>query len=73
MIRGVGQQGKPITFTLPVSNLQTNKPGSPQIISMPQKGLTIGGKSVTVQLAPHGNQKTVTIVSSAGGGMPKSE
>lgn len=67
MIRGVGQQGKPITFTLPVSNLQGNKTGSPQLISMPQKGLTIGGKAVTVQLAP-GNQKTVTIVSSAGGG-----
>lgn len=67
MIRGVGQQGKPITFTLPVSNLQGNKTGSPQLISMPQKGLTIGGKAVTVQLAP-GNQKTVTIVSSASGG-----
>lgn len=66
MIRGVGQQGKPITFTLPVSNLQGNKTGS-QLISMPQKGLTIGGKAVTVQLAP-GNQKTVTIVSSASGG-----
>lgn len=70
MIRGVGQQGKPITFTLPVSNLQGNKTGSPQIISMPQKCLTIGGKAVTVQLAP-GNQKTVTIVSSAGGGLQK--
>lgn len=70
MIRGVGQQGKPITFTLPVSNLQGNKSGSPQIISMPQKGLTIGGKAVTVQLAP-GNQKTVTIVSSASGGIQK--
>lgn len=70
MIRGVGQQGKPITFTLPVSNLQGNKTGSPQLISMPQKGLTIGGKAVTVQLAP-GNQKTVTIVSSASGGIQK--
>lgn len=70
MIRGVGQQGKPITFTLPVSNLQGNKGGSPQLISMPQKGLTIGGKAVTVQLAP-GNQKTVTIVSSASGGIQK--
>lgn len=70
MIRSVGQQGKPITFTLPVSNLQGNKTGSPQIISMPQKCLTIGGKAVTVQLAP-GNQKTVTIVSSAGGGIQK--
>lgn len=67
MIRGVGQQGKPITFTLPMGNLQGNKTGSPQLISMPQKGLTIGGKAVTVQLAP-GNQKTVTIVSSASGG-----
>lgn len=66
MIRGVGQQGKPITFTLPVSNLQGNKTVSPQLISMPQKGLTIGGKAV-IQLAP-GNQKTVTIVSSASGG-----
>lgn len=70
MIRGVGQQGKPITFTLPVSNLQGNKTGSPQLISMPQKCLTIGGKAVTVQLAP-GNQKTVTIVSSASGGIQK--
>lgn len=70
MIRGVGQQGKPITFTLPVSNLQGNKTGSPQLISMQQKGLTIGGKAVTVQLAP-GNQKTVTIVSSASGGIQK--
>lgn len=70
MIRGVGQQGKPITFTLPVSNLQGNKTGSPQIISMQQKGLTIGGKAVTVQLAP---QKTVTIVSSASGGIQKSK
>lgn len=70
MIRGVGQQGKPITFTLPVGNLQGNKSGSPQLISMPQKGLTIGGKAVTVQLAP-GNQKTVTIVSSASGGIQK--
>lgn len=70
MIRGVGQQGKPITFTLPVGNLQGNKTGSPQLISMPQKGLTIGGKAVTVQLAP-GNQKTVTIVSSASGGIQK--
>lgn len=69
MIRSVGQQGKPITFTLPVSNLQGNKTGS-QIISMPQKCLTIGGKAVTVQLAP-GNQKTVTIVSSASGGIQK--
>lgn len=33
---------------------------------MPQKGLTIGGKAVTVQLAPGtGGQKTVTILSSA--------
>lgn len=70
MIRGVGQQGKPITFTLPMSNLQGNKTGSPQLISMQQKGLTIGGKAVTVQLAP-GNQKTVTIVSSASGGIQK--
>lgn len=70
MIRSVGQQGKPITFTLPVSNLQGNKSGQPQLISMPQKCLTIGGKAVTVQLAP-GNQKTVTIVSSAGGGIQK--
>lgn len=70
MIRGVGQQGKPITFTLPVGNLQGNKTGSPQLISMQQKGLTIGGKAVTVQLAP-GNQKTVTIVSSASGGIQK--
>lgn len=69
MIRGVGQQGKPITFTLPVSNLQGNKSGSPQIISMPQKAM-IGGKAVTVQIAP-GNQKTVTIVSSASGGIQK--
>lgn len=69
MIRGVGQQGKPITFTLPVG-MQGNKTGSPQLISMPQKGLTIGGKAVTVQLAP-GNQKTVTIVSSASGGIQK--
>lgn len=72
MIRSVNQQGKPITFTLPVSNLQGNKSGSPQILSMQQKGLTIGGKAVTVQLAP-GNQKTVTIVSSASGGIPKSK
>lgn len=72
MIRSVNQQGKPITFTLPVSNLQGNKTGSPQILSMQQKGLTIGGKAVTVQLAP-GNQKTVTIVSSASGGIPKSK
>lgn len=66
MLRGVGQQGKPITFTLPVG-MQGNKTGSPQIISMPQKALTIGGKAVTLQLAS-GNQKTVTIVSSAAGG-----
>jgi len=33
---------------------------------MPQKGLTIGGKAVTVQLAPGtGGQKTVTILSSS--------
>lgn len=71
MIRSVGQQGKPITFTLPVSNLQSNKPGSPQIISMPNaKGLTIGGKAVTVQLAP-GSQKNFTIVSSTSSNMPK--
>lgn len=70
MIRGVGQQGKPITFTLPVGGLQGAKGGSPQIISMPQKSLTIGGKAVTVQLA--GNQKTVQIVSSsATGGIQK--
>ena len=63
MIRGVG---KPITFTLPVGGLQGNKSGGQQIISMPQKGLTIGGKAVTVQLAPGaGGQKTVTILSSA--------
>lgn len=68
MIRGVGQQGKPITFTLPVSGIQQgNKTVSQQLISVPQKALTIGGKAVTVQLAP-GNQKTVTIVSSAAGG-----
>lgn len=71
MIRGVGQQGKPITFTLPVSGIQGNKTGSSQLISVPQKALTIGGKAVTVQLAS-GNQKTVTIVSSAGtGGIQK--
>lgn len=71
MIRGVGQQGKPITFTLPVSGLQQgNKTVSQQLISVPQKALTIGGKAVTVQLAP-GNQKTVTIVSSASGGIQK--
>lgn len=70
IIRGVGQQGKPITFTLPMGNLQGNKTGSPQIISMPQKTM-IGGKAVTVQIAP-GNQKTVTIVSSAStGGIQK--
>lgn len=71
MIRGVGQQGKPITFTLPVSGMQQgNKTVSQQLISVPQKALTIGGKAVTVQLAP-GNQKTVTIVSSASGGIQK--
>lgn len=72
MIRGVGQQGKPITFTLPVSGIQQgNKTVSQQLISVPQKALTIGGKAVTVQLAP-GNQKTVTIVSStASGGIQK--
>lgn len=62
MIRGVS--GKPITFSVPVG-LQGNKTGNPQIIHVPQKALTIGGKSVTVQLAPGGVQKTVTIVSSA--------
>ncbi|KAG4078740.1 hypothetical protein HA402_015330 [Bradysia odoriphaga] len=65
MIRaGVG--GKPITFTLPVGGLQGAKTtGGQQLISMPQKGLTIGGKAVTVQLAPGtGGQKTVTILSS---------
>lgn len=68
MIRSVGQQGKPITFTLPVSGIQQgNKTVSQQLISVPQKALTIGGKAVTVQLAS-GNPKTVTIVSSAGGG-----
>lgn len=66
MIRNVNQQGKPITLTLPVG-AQGNKTGSSQLISMPQKGLTFGGKAVTLQLAS-GNQKTVTIVSSAGGG-----
>lgn len=61
--------GKPITFTLPVGGLQGAKTaGGQQIISMPQKGLTIGGKAVTVQLAPGtGGQKTVTILSSAAG------
>lgn len=69
MIRSVGQQGKPITFTM--SGIQGHKTGSPQLISVPQKALTIGGKAVTVQLAS-GNQKTVTIVSSAGtGGIQK--
>lgn len=68
MIRGVGQQGKPITFTLPMSGIQQgNKTVSQQLISVPQKALTIGGKAVTVQLAS-GNQKTVTIVSSAASG-----
>lgn len=59
--------GKPITFTLPVGGLQgTKTAGGQQLISMPQKGLTIGGKAVTVQLAPGtGGQKTVTILSSA--------
>ncbi len=59
--------GKPITFTLPVGGLQGAKTaGGQQLISMPQKGLTIGGKAVTVQLAPGtGGQKTVTILSSA--------
>lgn len=66
MIRSVGQQGKPITFTLPVGGIQGNKTGTTQLISMPQKAF-IGGKAVTVQLAP-GNQKTVTIVSSSGAG-----
>lgn len=69
MIRG--QQGKPITFTLPVGGIQQgNKTVQQQLISMPQKQLTIGGKAVTVQLG-QGNQKTVTIVSSGAGGMPK--
>lgn len=64
MIRGVSGVGKPITFTLPVQTAKTT--GGQQIISMPQKGLTIGGKAVTVQLAPGaGGQKTVTILSSA--------
>lgn len=62
MIRGV-QAGKPITFTV---GLQGNKSGMQQIIHVPQKAMTIDGKSVTVQLAPgSGGQKTVTIVSSS--------
>jgi host cell factor len=66
MIRSVqGGASKPISFV----GLQTNKTGGAQIIHMPQKQLTIGGKSVTVQLAPGSAQgsKTVTLVSSAGG------
>jgi host cell factor len=66
MIRSVqGATGKPISFV----GLQTNKVGGAQIIHMPQKQITIGGKSVTVQLAPGSGQgqKTVTLVSSAGG------
>lgn len=71
-VKMIRQQGKPITFTLPVSGIQQgNKTVSQQLISVPQKALTIGGKAVTVQLA-QGNQKTVTIVSSgAGGGIQK--
>lgn len=62
MIRGV-QGGKPITFTV---GLPGNKTGMQQIIHVPQKAMTIDGKSVTVQLAPgSGGQKTVTIVSSS--------
>lgn len=58
MIRSIQAAGKPITFV----GLQGNKTGNPQIIHVPQKTLTIGGKQVTVQL---GTQKTVTIVSSS--------
>lgn len=64
------QGGKPITFTVPVGGLQAGgqKISGHQIINMQQKGLTIGGKAVTVQLAPSaGGQKTVTIVPSSGG------
>ncbi|XP_055591649.1 host cell factor isoform X2 [Uranotaenia lowii] len=65
------QGGKPITFTVPVGGLQAagQKLSGTQIINMPQKALTIGGKAVTVQLAPSaGGQKTVTIVPSSAGG-----
>lgn len=75
MIRGVGGGvvGKPITFTLPAGVSKTTGAGGQQIISMPQKGLTIGGKAVTVQLAPGaGGQKTVTILSSAPAASSKS-
>ncbi|XP_058838311.1 host cell factor isoform X2 [Topomyia yanbarensis] len=64
------QGGKPITFTVPVGGLQAagQKISGTQIINMPQKALTIGGKAVTVQLAPSaGGQKTVTIVPSSAG------
>lgn len=62
MIRGV-QAGKPITFTV---GLPSNKTGMQQLIHVPQKAMTIDGKSVTVQLAPgSGGQKTVTIVSTS--------
>ncbi|EAT39289.1 AAEL008905-PA [Aedes aegypti] len=64
------QGGKPITFTVPVGGLQAagQKISGTQIINMQQKSLTIGGKAVTVQLAPSaGGQKTVTIVPSSTG------
>nr|XP_029730988.1 host cell factor-like isoform X2 [Aedes albopictus] len=64
------QGGKPITFTVPVGGLQGagQKIAGTQIINMQQKSLTIGGKAVTVQLAPSvGGQKTVTIVPSSTG------
>lgn len=64
MIRGVQTtSGKPIAFALPIaaSTVATSTKST-----IPQKSITIGGKSVTVQLAPGtAGQKTVTIVQPA--------
>ncbi|XP_055371993.1 host cell factor 2 isoform X2 [Condylostylus longicornis] len=67
MIRGVqGASGRPITLTLP-SNLQQK--GGQIFQQLPQKTITLGGKSVTVQMAGGGGvAKAVTIVSTANTG-----
>ena len=59
LARAGGPQGQLITL-----------PGGQTLVGSGQQTITLGGKPVTVQVSTAGGQKTVTLVTSQGAGMP---